>query len=191
LYILSDSFKLYLMKLSSKEIALGAGLASLSAVFQLIHLGYRFPQWGMWLDLVAVTWIVAYFLKGVRLAFIVSVIGAIVITLFAPDTWLGASMKWLATAPLWLALAINPPSHYIKAWRLVPPFFLGIFIRLVIVIPLNYFYAIPIWTGMSPQLAMQVIPWYVIGGFNFFQSLIDLSLAWILVFKFKLNRYAD
>jgi len=90
--------------ISSREIALLAGLASLSAVVQLIHLGYQSPQWGMWIDVVAVSWIMAFFLFGIRASLIVSLLGALIITLFAPDTWLGASMKWVATFPMYGSL---------------------------------------------------------------------------------------
>ena len=37
---------------------------------------------------------------------------------------------------------------------------------------------------------MALIPWYIIAGFNSIQALIDVGLAWLLVFKFKLYRYA-
>jgi len=172
-----------------RVIVLSAALASLSAFLQLYHLGYQSPQWGMWLDFVAVTWIVAYFLFGWRSALIVSVLGAIIITLFAPDTWLGASMKFVATVPIWISLAVWG-RRYSNPKNLIVPFIAGNILRLMLVLPLNYYYAIPIWTGMTPVQAISAIPWPVISLFNIVQSLIDLTLAWVLVYRFRLNRFS-
>lgn len=183
--------------LSTRQLAVSAALAALSAVTQLIHLGYQSPQWGMWIDVVAVSWIMAFFLFGVSASFFVSLLGAIVITLFAPDTWLGASMKWVASFPmwgslfLWQILAKKKISDYQKPLQLVPALVFGLVIRCLLVIPLNYFYAIPIWTGMTPKIAMSVIPWFVIAGFNIVQGILDVGLAWILVFRFRLKRFAS
>jgi len=169
--------------LSHRELALTAALAAVSSVVQLIHVGYQSPQWGMWIDLVAVSWLIAFFLFGLRSALYVSLLGFIVITLFAPVTWLGASMKWLATAPMWLSLGLFPG-------KLILPLIIGLIIRSLIIIPINYFYAIPIWTGMSPAVAIHAIPWYIIAAFNSLQGLLDVVLAWIIVYRFRLNRFA-
>lgn len=175
--------------LSNRELALTAALAAVSTVVQLIHLGYQSPQWGMWIDLVAVSWLIAFFLFGLRSALYVSLLGFIVITLFAPDTWLGASMKWLATAPMWLSLGLFSKNYH-QISRLILPLTIGLIIRSLIIIPVNYFYAIPLWTGMSPAVAIQTIPWYIIAGFNSIQGLIDVILAWVIVYRFRLNRFA-
>lgn len=183
--------------LTYREIALAASLTSLSAVMQLLHLGYQSPQWGMWLDAVAVPWLIAYFLFGGRLAAVVSVLGAIVITLFAPDTWLGAVMKFTATAPLWLSLWLyqimirGQLLHYQRLRLLIIPALVAVIGRSALMLPLNYYWAIPIWTGMTSDQALALIPWYVIAGFNSVQTLIDLSLSWLLVFRFRLYRFAS
>lgn len=178
--------------LSNRELALTAALAAVSAVVQLIHIGYQSPQWGMWIDLVAVSWLIALFLFGLRSAIFVSLLGFIVITLFAPETWLGASMKWLATAPMWLSLGLFSKKFkaYQKISSLILPLAIGLIIRSIIIIPINYFYAIPIWTGMTPTIAIQTIPWYIIAAFNSLQGLIDVFLAWTIVYRFRLNRFA-
>lgn len=182
--------------LSVRIISVSAALAAISAVVQLVHLGYQSPQWGMWIDVVAVTWIIAYFLFGFRSAFLVSLVGAFVITLFDPTTWLGASMKWIATIPMILSLVLyqrffmKNSRHFDKFRFLFIPVIISLLIRCMIVIPLNYYYAIPIWTGMSTSQAMQVIPWYIIAIFNIVQGILDIFLAWILVYRFKLSRYA-
>ncbi len=184
-------------KLPVRTIGIAAGLAAVSAVTQLTHVGYQSPQFGMWIDIVAVSWLIAYFLYGSRLALTVSLLGALVITLFAPDTWLGASMKWVATAPLWIMLAVwtrvfhKPFNQYKSLQFLVVPFVIGVVVRCLVVLPLNYFYAIPIWTGMTSAQAMSAIPWYIIVIFNVIQSVIDVGIAWVMVYMFKLYRFAS
>jgi riboflavin transporter FmnP len=150
----------------------------------------------MWIDIVAVTWLMAFFLFGIRMSLLVSLGGALVITLFAPDTWLGASMKWVASFPMWFILGMllvmlkKPLSHYARPINLVLPVVLALGLRLLFVIPLNYYYAIPIWTGMTTAQAILAIPWYIIAVFNVIQGLVDVILAWILVNKFRLNRFS-
>jgi len=184
-------------KITTQELAVSAALAALSATVQLIHLGYMSPQWGMWIDIVSVSWVIGYFLFGIKPALLVSFVGAVIITLFAPDTWLGASMKLVATLPIllalfgWVALQKKNQNSYGKWMNLIVPLAIGTVVRCLIVLPLNYYYAIPIWTGMGPAQAMQAIPWYIIAGFNVVQSVIDVGLAWIIVYRFKLSRFAS
>lgn len=183
--------------LTYRELSVAAGLTAISSVVQLLHLGYQSPQWGMWLDVVAVPWLIAFFLFGWRLAFVVSLLGSGVITLFAPETWLGAVMKFTATLPLWLFLALWLPIvkaqllHYQRIRLMIVPVLFGLIFRCTLMLPLNYYFAIPIWTGLTTTQALNVIPWYIIVGFNAAQGLIDVSLAWLLVFKFRLYRYAS
>lgn len=183
--------------LTTRELVLSAALAAISAVTQLIHIGFQSPQWGMWIDVVSVSWIITFFLFGIRSSLIVSLLGALIITLFAPDTWLGASMKWAATVPMliclsfWTLLRKKEISDYKLIASITVPLIMGILIRCLLVIPLNYFYAIPIWTGMTTAQAMAVIPWYIIVIFNGIQGILDIVLAWIVVFRFRLDRFAS
>lgn len=182
--------------LSSRDIAVASALAAFSAVVQLIHIGYQSPTWGMWIDIVAVSWITAFFLYGVRISLLVSLLGALIITLFAPDTWLGAVMKWTATLPMWLSLYIfmifrkKSLSGFAKLSSLIIPVIGGIVIRNILVLPLNYFFALPIWTGMTTQQAWQAIPWTIIALFNAVQGILDVGIAWLIVYKFRINRIA-
>ena len=183
-------------KLSVREISIVAGLSALSIITQLIHIGYQSPQWGMWVDVVAVSWIIAYFLFGFRLSFLVSLVGAAMIMVFAPETWLGALMKWTASVPLifsftlWTVVTKKSFHHYKQLLFLAVPFLIGIAIRCLLIIPLNYYVAIPIWTGMTTAKAIIAIPWYVIALFNVIQGLVDVLFAWIIVYRFKLDRFA-
>ena len=182
--------------MKSYEVTAFAALAAISAVLQIVHLGWLSP-WGMWVDLVAVSWMTAYFLYGGRAAFIVSLVGAIIITLVAPSTWLGAGMKWLATFPMWLVpLAMRRAfrkkmKDFRKPAILIAAVAIAILLRCLIVIPVNYYFAIPIWTGMTTAQAIEAVPWWAIFALNAVQGVVEVALAWLLVFRFRLDRFAS
>ncbi|MCD6591067.1 MAG: hypothetical protein J7K72_03800 [Candidatus Aenigmarchaeota archaeon] len=170
-------------------------LAAISIVFQIVHIGYL-TQWGMWIDFVAIPWIIAYFLFGWRGALTVSVVTAIAITIVAPSTWLGAIMKWIATFPIWfIPFAFQKISKlkledFKKLRIIITCLVLAVILRGLLVTPLNYFYAIPIWTGMSPSQAMAFLPWWILFGLNAIQGILEFVIAWLLVFRFRLERFA-
>jgi len=184
-----------LREMKTYEITGCAALAAISAVFQIVHLGYKTP-WGMWIDIVAIPWILAFFLYRGRAALLVSIVGSIIITLFDASSWLGASMKWLATMPMLLI-----PWVLQKSWKLRLKDFnkvtviiswisVAVILRGIIVIPANYYYALPIWTGWTPEKAMSMLPWWIIFSLNAIQGILEVTVAWLLVFKFKLKRFA-
>ena len=181
-------------RLSTFHLVIASGLAAFSSLVQLVHIGYQSPVWGMWLDIVAVSWLIGFFLYGFSISLLITIIGAVVITVFSPDTWLGAIMKLIATLPTLIIFSIwiknKSAKYYSSPKKIIIPLTIALIIRCLIILPINYYYAIPFWTGMSPVKAMTVIPWYIIIGFNLAQGLIDVVLSWLLVFKFKLNKYA-
>ena len=88
------------------DLVVVAMLAALAAVFQLVHGVVGIPTgFGMTVDLVAVPVILAFFLFGLEHALWVLLIASLVITLIAPDSWLGASMKFATTLPMVLVPA--------------------------------------------------------------------------------------
>lgn len=182
--------------MQNREYAFIAVLAALSAIVELIHIGYRSPV-GIWIDIVAVPWIMAFFLFGIRGAFITSLIGALIIGLFSPASWLGASLKWIPTLPMWFCLYLwmvvtrQKLSAYKKVNNLIVPTIAALIIRCMIILPVDYYFAIPIFTGMTSAQSMAAIPWYIIVLLNLIQGIIDVGLAWIIVFKFKLFRFAS
>ena len=181
--------------MKSYEITAAAALAAISAALQIVHVGWMSP-WGMWIDIVAVSWIVAYLLYGGRTALVVSIVGALIITFAAPSTWLGASLKWIATLPMFLVPVIMQKTMRLKLKDFSKPLLLttaiaiAIVLRVLIVIPVNYYFAIPIWTGWTPAEAMTFVPWWAIVGMNAIQGALDVILAWLLVFRFKLDRFS-
>jgi riboflavin transporter len=184
-------------KLSSRQLALCAALAAMSAVMQLLHFGFQPSQFGMWIDLVASSWIIAFFLFGFRGALLTSLVGAIIITLVAPETWIGAIMKWASTFPIILSFSMfavinkDKLATFTKPSRVLLPLLLGLILRNIVALPLNYYFAIPIWTGMTSSKALIAVPWYLIVIFNTLQGLVDVILAWLITYKFKLIRFAS
>ena len=184
-----------LFSMESQEITAAAALVAISAALQIVHVGWPFA-WGMWIDIVAIPWLIAYFLYGARSAFVVSIAGAVVITLFAPATWLGALVKWVATVPMFLIPLVMQVTGKLKLKDFRKPQLLimaivaAVLLRGMITIPVNYFYALPIWLGWTPTEAMSYIPWYAIFGVNAIQGAIDVVVAWLLVFRFRLDRFA-
>jgi len=174
-----------------------SSLAAVSILLQLVHIGYQSPQFGMWIDAVACLWIVAFFLFGFRGALLTSLVSAVMLTLFAPETWLGASMKWVLSLPnllclhFWLVVRREQPMVY-SDWRaLIIPVLFALIVRCILALPLNYYYAIPIWLGIPPPQAIATIPWYVISIFNLAQGLCDVVLAWVITFRFQIINFRN
>lgn len=182
-------------KIPIHELVISSSLATISALLQLIHIGYQSPQFGMWIDLVACSWIIAFFLFGIRAALLTSLVGAVIITLFSPETWLGASMKWILSMPnllclyFWSIITHKKPETYNNIKFLGTPVFCALCLRSLLALPLNYYYAIPIWLGIPSSQAIATIPWYIIVIFNSLQGLVDVTLAWIITFHFKIIKF--
>jgi riboflavin transporter FmnP len=183
--------------LLTRRLAIFAALAALSALFQLLHIGIK-TQWGMWIDIVAVPWIIAYFLFGMRGGLMVSLVGSIIITLIAPDTWLGAAAKFIATVPMFFVLYATTLifkkkiDQFKKIKNIFFPIFIGIVIRGLLMFFFNYYFALQIWIpGKTPIQLMGMFPWYIIIGINAIQGIIDVVFAWILVFPYKLSRFGQ
>jgi len=266
-----------------------AMLSALAAIFQLINNVVGIPTgFGMTVDLVGVPALLAFFLFGLDAALYVSVLTAFIITLIAPTTWLGASMKFAATLPMFLFPAIYvisvkgrskntkilisllfviflamfalmlpssinliskqfitetnqtiyaiPKVEIIKVeggsitlgsllLGLLPitaiailslvllifweryakganvsvfsnPYAMSlvlvasVLVRGVTMLIANYYYAGPIFWGISTEEFMRLVPWYLIFGWNMFQGVLEVALAWVVAFRFKfVKRY--
>jgi riboflavin transporter FmnP len=179
----------------TRELTIYGALAAFSAVAQVFHFGYQTP-WGMWIDVVGVSWIMAYFLFGLRGGISVATVGAILIALVAPETWLGSLAKYLATVPL--ILIFHGFSQALKVKRedfgqvknLILPTVASIIVRGVLMFFFNYYFALQIWIpGNTPQELMAIVPPYIIVGVNAVQTVLDIGLAWALVYPGKLIRF--
>lgn len=187
---MTKKLKQLIDSLTTKEIVTFAALAAISASLQLVHIGYMNP-WGMWLDLVAVPWLIALFLYRGRGAFFVSCLSVIAITFTAPSSWLGAGMKWLGTLPMWLIPALytfrSNKGHLEKIRFIVPLTAVAVLVRGLIVLPVNYYVALPIWLGEPPRQAMKMVPWQIIFSWNLLQGALEMTIAWLIAFRLGLR----
>ena len=145
-------------KPSTDEVVVAGMFAAISIVFQVVHIGFPSPI-GMWVDLVGIPWLLAYFLKGFRTALLTAVIATIVIALVCPTGPLGASMKFVATVPMFfipaLSLYASKQKKHLKDIKFASfALFPALLVRLLITLPLNVYFAIPIWTGVSFETAV-------------------------------------
>ncbi len=162
-------------------------LAGLSVLLQVNPLFVETP-WGMQIDLVAVPWLIASMLLGLFGGLVTSSVSALVIALVAKTGWLGALMKFVATIPLVAAIGLARIKSKNPGLRVfVVALAAAIFARTVFAIVLNYYFAMPIWLGKTTGELFAVIPLWWIYVPNTIQSLLEFSVAWLLVFKTKLK----
>ncbi|MCD4739822.1 hypothetical protein K8R43_01370 [archaeon] len=146
-------------KPNTDEIVVASLLSSISAVLQIVHVGIPTPI-GMWIDLVAVPWLIAYFLKGFKTALFTAILSAVVIAVVAPTAFIGSLMKFAASLPMFLvpALVLLFYKKDLKDFRfasllLVP----SLLVRIVVALALNVYVAFPMWTGMSFSAAAPIL----------------------------------
>jgi riboflavin transporter FmnP len=171
-------------------IIIASMLAALSILLELLPLKIRTP-WGMSIDFVAVVWIIAVMLFGLRCGLITSVISSIFIAFISNASLLGATMKFTATLPLILAIGIV--RYYVRAPRMRNMYYLvaiiiAVIIRCFVMVYFNYAFALRIWfPEMTIEQIMQAYPSWMIIVPNIIQSAVDFCLAWLLVFMTKLR----
>ena len=66
---------------------------------------------------------------------------------------------------------------------------LALLVRGVSMVVANYYYAGPIFFGISTEKFMETVPWYLIFGWNVLQGIIEMGFAWAIAFKFKFSQY--
>lgn len=159
----------------------------------------------MKIDFVGVVWVFAFFLYGLSEALLISILTTMFILVYSPSGFVGATMKFIATLPMFLipALMLYLPFLRNKASR---PFnsipvisvagILAILIRLGIASFANYYWAISIWLGKPSDIVMKeyfggsilaYIAW--IASMNVFQGIVDILVPWFFAFKLKLAQY--
>jgi len=180
--------------MKSYELTSAAALAALSASLQLVHIGVSISY--IWIDLVAIPWIVAFLLYGGRSSLIVSIVAAMLIIFFTPFGFIGGPIKWMATLPMWLIpwvwqkVSKLKPEDFKKIRVLLIWIILAVVIRGFIIIPADYYIAFPL-VGVSPENAMAMLPWWLIFVLNAVQGALEVVAAWLLVFRFRLGRFAQ
>uniref|UniRef100_A0A7C3J4Z0 ECF transporter S component n=1 Tax=Candidatus Methanomethylicus mesodigestus TaxID=1867258 RepID=A0A7C3J4Z0_9CREN len=182
------------------KISLVASMIALTAIFELINraLPLRVP-WGMSIDFVALPIIITFFLIGTRYSIIVALgmYGMLLVIGFAG--FVGGTMKFVATVPMVLVfggLALTPlknkddPSLTFKS---IPKFLfasaLAIIARCGAACVMNYYWAIPLFFSVPVEQLIDSMFFGSIWGFiafissmNLTQGIIDLGVAWAIVF---------
>jgi riboflavin transporter FmnP len=183
------------------SIAIMSALAIVFDVFSDV-IPLRMP-WGMKVDFVGTVWVLSYFLYGLSVASSVSVITTLFITLFMPTGFVGAIMKFVATIPMFLvpALVSRLPffsNHGAKLFNKIP-LIVGVAVlanavRLLVATTVNYYWAIPLWTGiptgdvLAVMFGGSILEFIIfVAGLNVLQGIIDVVFAWLLAFKFRLS----
>jgi len=177
-----------------------AVMSALSIAFELMPAFRVF--WGMKIDFVGTIWVLSFFLYGLTEATYVSLITTLFILIYSPTGLVGALMKFIATLPMVLvpaALSYLPlqPERSSKAYGSIKALLLSAVLanlaRIIITSLVNYYWAIPLWTGIPPELLLKVMFGgsllnflIFVASLNILQGVIDIVVPWLLAYKFRL-----
>ncbi|MFH1591371.1 MAG: ECF transporter S component [archaeon] len=195
------------------DIAIASSLSAMALLLQLMP--FWPTAWGMRIDLVAIPWFVALFLISRRAGLLALSVTSLLIVFISFEGWLGASMKFLATASLMIPIALTIPSRSAvltkdaelhskssegkgsgkrSASSNSPSsfpwlgFLIGVTLRSIIMLVANYWFALPLWVGLPVAEVIKAFPWYVIVIPNLVQSIIEVFGGWYLVVLTPLRR---
>ena len=181
-----------------------AMMSALAIIFDIFSdmLPFR-VLWGMKIDFVGTVWVLSYFLYNLPVALPVSAITTLYIALFMPTGFVGAIMKFIATIPMFLIPAIvsRLPFFSKRNSKIFNNIFLTVglciianIVRLVLATTVNYYWAIPLWTGTPTDQIVDVMfsgsftAFIVfVAGMNVAQGIVDIVVPWVLAFKLKLS----
>ncbi|MBS7643426.1 hypothetical protein KEJ26_02430 [Candidatus Bathyarchaeota archaeon] len=177
-------------------------MAALSIIFELIPSFRVF--WGMKIDFVGVIWVLAFFLYGLYEALCVSAITTIFILIYSPTGFVGATMKFVATVPMFLVPAglLYLPfftERTSKAFNRVPIIvvacILSVVVRIAVCSFVNYYWAVPLFLGIPSSAVLEKFGGSILGfvafvaGMNLLQGIVDVIVPWFLAFKVRLAEY--
>ncbi|BAA29323.1 ECF transporter S component [Pyrococcus horikoshii] len=134
----------------AKLVAFTSIMVALSIIFEILPLKVRTP-WGMNIDLVAVPIIALYLLLGFRAGFFGLITMTIALFIISgPNTMgIGPIMKFFATLSVLIGLEISGRiTNKFGVGYLIIAFILGSIIRDVLMILLNYYFALPLFLKM-------------------------------------------
>jgi riboflavin transporter FmnP len=188
------------------KISIVALMLALTAVFEFINraLPLRVP-WGMSIDFVALPIIITFFILGTRYSLLTAVGMFFTLIIIGFAGFVGAVMKFSATIPMVLVLggfALTPLKNkdipgltYRSIAKFILAAALAIVARCAVATLINYYWAIPLFFSMPMEQVIQSFFFGSIWGFvsfvsamNVTQGVIDLAVAWIVVFGFGLAK---
>jgi len=176
-------------------------MSALAIIFDLLP-SVRVP-WGMKIDFVGTVWVLSYFLHGLSVALPVSILTTLYITVFSETGFVGAAMKFIATTPMFLLPALisylpffsnRSSTIFNKILLIIGAGILANIVRLLLATVANYYWAIPLWTGISTDQILEAMfggsLWgflVFVAGMNVLQGIVDVYVPWVLAFKLKLS----
>ncbi len=198
---------------SLRELTASSILGALS-IFLVFTPDVRLP-WGMAaFDFIAVPWIIAFLLFGLKSGLLTSVIGFVGIFFFSEEAipLVGATMKFSATIPLILIPALvvkftqsksSSESFAVKKIYIFS-MVMAIVVRCLVTMFLNYYWAVPVMYNLTPGKvpgAFNFFFWgngsgsnpliyYIVGVtlWNTWQSVVDAAVSWFVVYPTKLYK---
>jgi riboflavin transporter FmnP len=195
------------MESRALKISIVASMLALTALFELINraLPLRAP-WGMSIDFVALPVMIVFFILGMRYSLLTAVGMFCILIIIGFAGFVGAVMKFLATVPMVLVLGglaltplknkDNPGLTYRSIAKFILAATLAIVARCAVATLINYYWAIPLFFSMPVEQVIQTFFFGSIWGFvgfvsalNITQGVIDLAVAWIIVFGFGLSKW--
>ncbi|MCX6799047.1 MAG: ECF transporter S component [Candidatus Diapherotrites archaeon] len=159
-------------------------LGALSLALEFTPLFYKFGD--IKIDLVGVPWVLAALLLGLAGGVVTSVVTALLMALLTPTGWIGALMKFLATAPMVIILGLVIRKFGVKLKPLLAGFAVALVARCAGMLFFNYYFAMPVFWNLPVEAALQypaallVIP-------NAALSVIEFAGAYLLVFRTRLR----
>lgn len=159
-------------------------LSGLSIVLEFVPVFYKFGD--IKIDLVGLPWIIATMLLGLAGGLVTGVVSALVMSLLTPTGWIGALMKFAATAPMVLILGIVIARFGLRLKPMLAAFFCALAVRAIGMLYLNYYFAMPVFWNMPLETALQYPAWLIIAP-NAILSVIEFGCAYLLVFKTRLR----
>ncbi len=171
----------------TKELTVAAVLTALS--FILNYLPFFKVPWGMQLDFVGAIWVLAFFAFGIRTSLFTALGTAILFVFFTPSGWIGAFIKFVVTFSMVLVfygvqlLAKKKPNYFSKLIPFIIAFVLAIGLRIALATSIDL-WLIPIFTGWPLSSITPLIPEIIL--LNFVLGAIDLIIAYVLAFYFKI-----
>ncbi len=179
-------------RMSAREIAIVGIMLGLSLMFEVLPLDLP-TVWGMKIDLVAVPIVMAYLLTGFEGGLTAVILLFFGLSIISSASWLGAMMKATATFAVLLGLEIakrltgfnfeNADGRAIVKFAVLA-YFIGIAIRIPLMVALNYYVALEIWLGLPREKVVQAVEqwtgvpfWVAIGLPNAIQSVIDVFIG--------------
>lgn len=145
-------------------------LAAIGAVLQIANNVIGYPtSFGMTIDLVGVPIILGFLMFGLAGGLYTSVLVSIVIAIVASSSWLGASMKFAATLPMFLVPALYALYQHKGAnntARIAAPIFIGTFLSIGIFILAGRTQT-PLDQLLGTNLLLGILPIALLGLFAF------------------------